>query len=201
MACSCYSEGGSSAGPLMSATVSKAGRPFSPLSLFSIWRLIFFFFLFQGVTFFPPFFFKWVGQRTDLHSLDSELSSWSYKGCDGKACRKMLHAGLYLLTVNGIKRWRGDDWWAFVYALNLPLLIFDQPSAADHLPWISQTTASCCLVQQSFTNVPGRFQLPPRTRRSSEHIDPLSSPAHPQGVESDVCSRVCLGTAGGFFTE
>lgn len=41
-------------------------------------------------------------------------------------------------------------------------------------------------MQQSFTNVPGRFQLQPRTRRSSEHIDPLSSLAHPQGVESDV---------------
>lgn len=38
MACSCYSEEGSSATPLMSTTVSKAGKPFLPLSVFHLDR-------------------------------------------------------------------------------------------------------------------------------------------------------------------
>lgn len=38
MACNCNSEGGSSATPLMSTTVSKAGEPFSVLSVFHLGR-------------------------------------------------------------------------------------------------------------------------------------------------------------------
>lgn len=47
MACSCYSEGGSSATPLMSTTVSKAGEPFSLFcfpfrpEIFLFWKVIF----------------------------------------------------------------------------------------------------------------------------------------------------------------
>lgn len=55
-------KGGSSATPLMSTTVSKAGKPFSLLSVFHLDKR--FFYSGEG-------FLKWSRQRTDLHGLDS----------------------------------------------------------------------------------------------------------------------------------
>lgn len=62
MACSCYSEGGSSATPLMSTTVSKAGEPLSLLSVSHLDR---------DFSILERDFLKWSRQRPDFHGLDS----------------------------------------------------------------------------------------------------------------------------------
>lgn len=82
MACSCYSEEGSSATPLMSTTVSKAGEPFSPLSVFH---------LDGDFSVLQKEIWKW--SRTDVHALARYALAWAQKGWRSQqSC-----AGSYLL--------------------------------------------------------------------------------------------------------